>query len=177
MPTSDYTHIPAVLDYICAMNPMPISIFEIGVGFGKWGVLLREILDARYGRVNRFRWHADIYGVEVFQDYRNPAWDVYTLVTVGDGLHGDICGNDVVMMMDVLEHFEPQIGMTLLRKLVRWNSRVIVSVPNGPMPQGEVFGNPHEAHLTTFLGHEFDEFEHVVLHKGLCLVVAITGRK
>ncbi len=52
-----------------------------------------------------------------------------------------------------------------------------MSVPNGRKDQGEVYGNPHEAHLTTFHGPEFDQYDHKLLHLGLCRVVSITGRK
>jgi hypothetical protein len=183
MPTSDYHSIPAVLDHICEMNPMPQAVLEIGVGFGKWGVLLREVLDARYGRVASYKWEAKIHGVEVFHLYENPCWRAYTHVQLVNVLdhkavpYGWPSGFDLILMMDVLEHFEAVAGSKFLDDLVATNKQVIVSVPNGPMPQGEVFGNPHEAHLTTFHGPEFDKYNHKVLHLGLCRVVSIKGGK
>ena len=54
--------------------------------------------------------------------------------------------------------------------------RVIVSVPNGPMPQGETFGNPHEAHLWTFNGtEEFKDYDFKLIHQSVCTVVSIKG--
>lgn len=174
MPVSDYHHIPAVLDEVERL--MPRSVIELGVGFGKWGVLLRELLDARYGRVDCGTWQARINGREIFERYSNPVWMAYNLIHCGDFAEYSDSGYDLVMMMDSLEHLAPEPGMNLLRALVEVNGHVIISVPNGPMPQGETFGNPHEAHLTTFYGPEFAEFDPKVLYAGVCLVLSIKGK-
>ncbi len=44
MPVSVYNHVPAVLEEVQRLNPH--TVMELGVGFGKWGVLVREVLDA-----------------------------------------------------------------------------------------------------------------------------------
>lgn len=46
----------------------------------------------------------------------------------------------------------------------------------GVMPQGEVYGNPHEAHLWTFNGvEEFAPYKFKLLHQAVCTVVSIEG--
>lgn len=177
MPTSCYTHIPQVLDEVYALQPE--RTLELGVGFGKWGVLLREILDAIYGRCRRSQWQREIQGIEVFASYDNPAWDVYNDVLIENFVDSPSDGWDLVMMMDSLEHMTPEVGRPFLAGLVERNKHVIISVPNGPMPQNEaVYGNEHERHLWTFNNlEEFERFDNVkTLYRGLCTVVSIPGK-
>jgi len=54
---------------------------------------------------------------------------------------------DAVIMIDVLEHLEKEQGRRLLRKVEKWTrERVIVSTPNGYLPQKSADGNPFQAH-------------------------------
>ena len=176
MPTSDYKHIPQVLDEVYRLQPE--RTIECGVGFGKYGVLLREVLDAIYGRCKRADWQRVIWGIEVFEAYRNATWGVYDNVIVGNFVDNPPIGWDLVMMMDSLEHLTPEIGRPFLHGLVVRNKHVIISVPNGPMPQDEaVYGNIHERHLWTFNGLEEFPFEGTkLLYQGLCTVVSIPGK-
>ena len=179
MPVSDYRHIPQVLDEVYILQPQ--RTIELGIGFGKWGVLLREVLDAMYGRCRPDQWRRLIWGVEGWDKYRNPCWDCYNGVDVGNFATEHTwkaVGWDLVMMMDSLEHLEPEQGREFLVRLVEDNKHVIVSVPNGFMPQDEaVYGNELEKHRTTFHGSEFDCYDHKVLHLGLCRVVSIKGKR
>ncbi len=183
MPISDYRHIPQVLDEVYALQPE--TVLELGIGFGKWGVLLREVLDAMYGRCRPDQWLRRIWGVDVWEPYRNPMWQAYNGVDItnftgglNEGMTWRRAGWDLVLMMDSLEHLPPDEALPFLESLVANNKHVIVSVPNGLMPQDEaVYGNAHERHLTTFHGPEFDRWPHKVLHLGLCRVVSIPGLK
>lgn len=173
MPVSDVHGIPAILNEVALLNPK--TVLELGIGFGKWGVLLREILDARYGRCSADRWRTRIDGFEIFSEYENPAWHLYDKVYEGDfvGCHVDY---DLVMLIDSLEHVQPAIGRQFLASLIDRNKHLIISVPNGPMPQGETFGNPHEAHLWTFNGtEEFEPYKFKLIHQSVCTVVSIQG--
>jgi hypothetical protein len=166
-----------VLDEVYLLQPE--RTIELGVGFGKWGVLLREVLDGMYGRCRQEQWARVIWGIEVFPQYRNPCWDIYDSVSIGEfGSEGPECGWDLVMMMDSLEHLAPEVGRPFLERLVNLNKRVIISVPNGFMPQDEaVYGNEHEKHRWTFNGlEEFQKFNPKLLYQGLCTVVSIAGK-
>jgi len=186
MPISDYRHIPQVLDEVYLLQPE--TVLELGIGFGKWGVLLREVLDAMYGRCREDQWKRQIWGVEAWFEYKNPCWGAYQSVTRGDftkplpgGIKEDmLVGWDLVMMMDSLEHLPREVGRPFLASLVENNKRVIISVPNGYMPQDEaVYGNEYEKHRWTFKGmEEFERFAGVkLLYQGLCTVVSIPGLK
>ena len=177
MPISDYHHIPQVLDEVYRLRPE--TVLELGVGFGKWGVLLREVLDAMYGRCRPDQWLRGIFGVEIHEKYKNPSWLVYNnQVIISDfTVLKFFFGYDLVMMMDSLEHLTPEVGRPFLARLVAQNKHVIISVPNGPMPQDAVYGNEHEAHRWTFNGlEEFAQYNPKVLYQGLCTVVSIEGR-
>jgi len=179
MPISDYRHIPQVLDEVYALQPE--TVLELGVGFGKWGTLLREVLDAMYGRCRPEQWRRIIQGCEVWESYRNPSWEVYSNVTVVDftkRFEQIVAPWDLVMMMDSLEHLTPEVGRPFLADLVKHNKHVIISVPNGYMPQdSSPYGNAYENHRWTFNGlEEFAAFKDVkLLYQGLCTVVSIPG--
>ncbi len=180
MPTSDYHAVSDIMGEIQRLSPN--SVLDLGVGFGKWGVLCREILDARFGRCRPDKWEAQIFGVEAHREYRNPAWDAYDLVQIADFgtydkwlpvMNGCV---DLVLMIDSLEHLDPEFGRSLLAEIVHKHDSVIVSVPNGKMEQGETFGNPYEAHRWTFNGvEEFQGYNFKLIHQSVCTVVSIEG--
>ena len=175
MPVSDYHAVSDIMGEIQRLSPK--SVLDIGIGFGKWGVLCREILDARFGRCARSQWQVIIAGYEPWGEYANPAWGCYSRITLPPWGYGskDV-GYDLVLMIDVLEHFTAECGRQTLQELVSTNKHVIVSVPNGVMEQGETFGNPYEAHKWTFNGvEEFKEYEFKLIHQSVCTVVSIEG--
>jgi len=174
MPWSIIENVPSIINEVQRLQPA--RMIELGVGFGKYGTLCRETLDGMYGRCQRHEWQREIYGIEIHEQYRNPCWAVYNAVEIGDFSSIDIAGYDLVLMVDSLEHLEPESGHALLARLVEKNNHVIISVPNGPCLQGEVYGNSHERHLTTFHGPEFDSFGGTIIHRAFCIVVTIQGK-
>ena len=136
------------------------SVLDIGVGFGKWGALCREYLDVWKGRVRPEEWAVRIDGVEVFPAYRNPLWDLYTDVHETEALawlREAPQSWDLVLMMDVLEHFTQADGFALLRAaLARCAKMLIVAMPVVVRPQGEIYGNPHERHIAAWTPGVFD---------------------
>lgn len=176
MPVSDYHAVSDIMGEIQRISPK--SVLDLGCGFGKFGVLCREILDARFGRCHPDQWEAKIDGFEVFRDYCNPCWNTYDHVWQGDFRGSPVADYDLVLMIDSLEHMPMDEGRPFLRGLVQRNKHVIISVPNGRMDQGETFGNPHEAHLWTFNGtKEFEPYYFKVIHQSVCTVVSIEGCK
>lgn len=174
MPTSDWDNMAPICKEIHRLQPW--LVMDCGVGAGKYGVLCREVLDGIWGRLQPKDWTHKICGVEAHGPYRNPAWGAYDWVKVCDFTEESITDFDLVLMIDSLEHLEPEQGRAFLAGLVARNKHVIVSVPNGPMPCDEpVYGNAYERHLATYYGHEFNAYMHTVLHRGLCLVVSIDG--
>jgi len=161
MPTSWYQATSVLMEKI--MMESPSSVLDVGVGFGKYGVLLREALDIPYERYDKSQWIARIDGIEAFCGYRNPIHDyVYDTVfykPVSECL--DSLGvYDVVLMIDILEHFTKEQGIELLeRMLMHTRKALLISTPINPAPQEEYIGNSFEAHLSRWTPVDFARFE------------------
>src|SRR5262245_11243465 len=107
MPTSDYFNVAPILNVLT--NAKPKSVLDVGCGFGKFGVLLREYLDIWHRRYDRSQWQTRIVGIDAFEKYRNPIWDyAYSQVHIGEAqkllpMLGEF---DAVLISDVIEHLE-----------------------------------------------------------------------
>lgn len=56
---------------------------------------------------------------------------------------------DAVIMIEVLEHLSEEEGLRILQKLEKWTKKkIIISSPNGFVPQKELDGNPLQKHLS-----------------------------
>lgn len=176
MPTSDIGAVPSIMHEIVRLNPE--GVIELGVGFGKYGALCREFLDAAHGRIKPDTWAHYLSGVEAFSDYRNPLWSMYDEVLHQDftKTYTDTEGWPLVLMIDSLEHVEKPLAHEILSTLLQNNAHVIISVPLGLCPQGTVFGNPFETHRSTWLHEdEFAKYNPTVLYKGICLSLSMKG--
>lgn len=177
MPSSDFTSIPGVLNAVVELQPK--SICDIGVGCGKYGLLFREALEVQ-GRddavVNKpllssgFR----LDGVEVCEAYIGPIQrTIYDRIFIGDInlLCDSLEQYDLFTMIDVIEHMDEEAGLELLRRLRR-KARlgVLLVTPIGEYPQGPVFGNPFETHLSTWGPAQWNTLGHT-------RYMAMPGRK
>lgn len=172
-----------VVDVLAAVVATgPRSILEIGPGFGKYGVLLRELLDLRPGAKGGYApFQLRIDAVEVDARYLTPIHKfVYDEVVVGDAaaqLASLPRKYDVVLLVDVLEHFRKLAACGLLMDALKIARNVVVATPYGYYPQGEVFDNPHEAHLCGFFPSEFREGGAAhVWRKGLAIIAVFSDR-
>jgi hypothetical protein len=157
MPTSYFQAVPAVVNEV--LKARPSSVLELGVGFGKYGVVLREVLDIQPRRYNREDWQAKIDGVEGFAAYRNPVHDhVYSRVYYGlieDVLPG-LGMYDAVLMVDVIEHFDKRAGRKVLEEAIRHASKaVIVSTPVEPAVLKPYLGNELDTHKSKWMPEDF----------------------
>lgn len=153
MPISGWDPIDPIMNRIQSIRPE--SALDIGVGTGQWGFMLRNYLDMRYGRIERKNWKLTLDGIEGFQQYRNPAWDYYDNVVIGDAF--DVLRNggrcyDAILMIEVLEHFQKDTGIWVLKKLAEIGRHVFVSYAN--MEQGAFMGNSFEVHRSVWTDEE-----------------------
>jgi glycosyltransferase involved in cell wall biosynthesis len=162
MPTSWYQAVPAIIDLVTHDGPQ--SIIDIGVGFGKYGVLLREVFDIPYERYDKKSWHLQLDGIEGFEGYNNPIHDhVYNKMYYGDifaVLPTLTQKYDTLLLIDVLEHFDKEEGLRLIDNLLEvTNKSLIVSTPIMPAPQGEYLGNKLETHKSRWNIVDFVDFD------------------
>ncbi|PDO11638.1 MAG: hypothetical protein BLM47_00480 [Candidatus Reconcilbacillus cellulovorans] len=161
MPTSYVQAIPSVVDAV--LRAAPSSVLDVGVGFGKYGLLLREATDVAAGRYRPDEWRLRIDGIEIFAPYRTPVHDyAYNRVYYGDMFEvlERLPVYDVVLLIDVLEHVPKEDGRRLIDKLLsRAGKKLIVSTPLYPAPQGDYRGNVHETHRSRWTLVDFQSWD------------------
>jgi hypothetical protein len=162
MPVSDYRQISEVLHMVVQIRPK--RILDVGIGFGKWGVLCREVLDISGGRLRPDDWQTTIEGIEIFQQYQNKIWEfAYDNVQIGNALQliDTAARYDLILVCDVLEHFDKRTGEAFLDKLLHHADIVIVTSPRGFVAQGAEFGNVHETHRSGWSQRDFVHLPHL----------------
>jgi hypothetical protein len=154
MPTSNPVQISKVVQLVRCINPT--TILDIGVGFGKMGMLCREYLDIWYKRYDPKSWLKVIDGIEIFKPYKNPIHDFcYNQVIYDDVMnHLDLLSNyNLVLMVDVIEHLPKDEGVTILQSCIQ---HYILTTPNNKAPRSCRFlGNTHESHLSSWSVDDF----------------------
>ena len=157
MPLSRPDAIPMIVNLVWNTNPR--SLLDCGCGFGGMGVLFRQAMDVRWGRVRN--WTAKLHGIEINAEYRTPLHDyIYDHYQIGDMCEilprigsGDCTGflahYDVIYFGDVLEHLEKSAALRLIDVAKGKASLMIISTPAAfasNTAEAERFHNPHEEH-------------------------------
>lgn len=160
MPSSQYLHVSDVLQLV--HHNRPKSILDVGCGYGRWGMLFREILDVLHERYDQDKWITQIDGVEVFTDYIKPYhhyfYDHIFVTDIRDHIV-KMENYDLIIAGDVIEHFPMDVGQGIIQSLKKKTSMLIVAVPLGNWPQGEVLGNVYETHQSTWTHHHIKELD------------------
>ncbi|HII30270.1 TPA: glycosyltransferase family 1 protein, partial [Candidatus Woesearchaeota archaeon] len=86
MPSSSHYQISKIMNLVVKLNPS--SILDVGVGFGKYGVLCREYLELGDGREEYDKFLRRIDGIEAFKNYITPLHRfIYDHIYIGDGVN------------------------------------------------------------------------------------------
>lgn len=152
MPTSSYAQIPIVIYELLTRKPIPSRVLDVGVGFGKWGFLVREYCDiyARRCQPNETGKWMTIDGVEADQSYHLPHHDLLYNKVWWKPIQvaiDEIPTYDAIIMSDVLEHLNEETGLDILAKLRDKTGLLIVTTPDGLQPHSYP-GHPLETHLS-----------------------------
>ena len=148
MPTSDAEGKDWSLDWF--RYHLPNTVTDVGPGEGTYAKLMRPV-------------HEGVWwtGIEVHRPYikkyrlnSTKTRRMYDELHVEDVRESEshLFHRDLVIFGDLLEHVERDDAVALLQRAEAagaWN--ILVSLPIVDSPQGEVDGNPHEAHL-----HQWD---------------------
>jgi hypothetical protein len=156
MPTSNLEHSPAVMHFLGALQPL--RILDIGIGCGIYGFLIRQYCEIMHGRFKKSDWQLQIDGVEIYEAYRNPVWDyAYDKVHVVDirKIVNNLGMYDVVLCIDVLEHFILEEARQLSRDLLSHTAVLIATTPSHKYTQGAWGGNEAERHLCFLKPRDF----------------------
>jgi SAM-dependent methyltransferase len=158
MPSSHYHQLNEILELIIETNPQ--KLLDIGIGFGKYGFLSREYLElweegSVYGVYKR-----KIDGIEAFEGYLTPLHRlIYDRIFTGDAK--DILPSltekyDLVLMIDVFEHFTREEGWKVLEECRRCGRNILISVPRIMSEQDDVYDNPYETHRYNWKRKDFE---------------------
>ena len=158
MPFSQSSQISTIVGFIEEINPA--SILDVGTGMGQYGFLARNSLEhanlfrvegAQASQRPKQEWRVRIDGIEAFPTYLTPVHEyVYNRILTGDALDllpgiGD-GAYELVLAVDILEHFTKPDGLRFLAELRRVAQRaVLVSTPKEFHSQ-EIEANPYENH-------------------------------
>ncbi len=158
MPSSPHSSIYGIFKSINEINPQ--SILDIGVGFGKWGVLIREYFDLRPDPNDDYAaWSILMNGIEIHEKYLTPIHKyVYNKIFIGnaiDILKKNKTHYELILAVDIIEHFTKEAGKEFMKLCLKRADNVIINTPNIYFSQDEVFGNKYEAHLS---GWDSDDF-------------------
>jgi len=157
MPSSHHYQLNEILELIIETNPG--KLLDIGIGFGKYGFLSREYLElwepgTVYGANKR-----QIDGIEAFEPYLTPLHRlIYDHIFTGDAreiLPAITDRYDLILMIDVFEHFTCEDGMKVLEECRRCGRNILISVPKIMSAQQEVYGNPYETHRYNWKRKDF----------------------
>ncbi|MFH0814330.1 MAG: hypothetical protein V2A69_16055 [Pseudomonadota bacterium] len=157
MPSSTWVHISKVCDLIWQYRQAK-TVLDCGPGFGRWGFLVREILDVFRGRYDL--WSVSISCVEIFELYiQDHHRAIYDEIIIRDALEflRSQPKFDLIIAGDILEHFAKDAGKKFLDLAYKAaQMALIVCVPLGPdYPQKQTLGNKDEAHRAVWELKEF----------------------
>lgn len=162
MGTSNWQNIPFCVEALMKIEPK--RLLDVGIGFGRWGIIVREFCDVWYGRVLHQDWQVHIEGIEGFaENISDYHYCFYNKIHTGDArqVMPDLLKSswDVIIFGDVLEHFEKEEGRNLLNASLGASSYVLVNIPlGGEWSQEDIYDNPYERHLSVWIAEEFEDF-------------------
>ena len=156
MPSSHYHQLNEILDLIIETNPQ--KLLDIGIGYGKYGFLSREYLEIWDPAIPYGAHKRQIDGIEAFEPYLTPLhYQVYDTIFKGNALDilpGITDRYDLILMIDVLEHFSHEDGLRILKECRRCGKNILISVPRMMSEQEDVYGNPFETHRYNWSGKD-----------------------
>lgn len=173
MGSSSHRTITPIVGEIMRINPE--TVLDVGIGFGKYGLLLREYLEVQQGRFHKKDWQKKIDGIEYFGPFIKDIHSyLYDRIIIDNVIKYPIGDYDLILLCDVLEHMFRADAMKTLDKCLEHSKWVILSTPNGFMSQKELFGNDREEHKSGFAPGEFKG--ETIFESGEVFVKKIRGR-
>jgi hypothetical protein len=181
MPTSCPRQIPFILKALLDIKPAPLSLVDVGMGCGKYGLLAREYLtvwDHYFEEWGSVPLH--LAGIEYHPLYIGPTQRaIYDEIHIGDalGILPTLGRFDAALLVDTLEHFDHRAGERLLEELGRHVRETIIGIPAVFRPTLPVWGNDLEVHKCAWVIAEFEWFGDVQVYRNDdALVLRLTHR-
>lgn len=146
MPTGNLLVAERAITFAGTIEVPPNKVLDVGCGYGKYGVLLREYLES----------HPVVDGVEAWEPYvkENGLKGIYKKLFIQDvtTLDKEVLNKyDLVMMGDVIEHIEKDAALELITKISGW---IIIATPFDHFHTDEGLP-PTEAHISHWTEQDF----------------------
>ncbi len=163
MGTSNWQNISYNIELVRKLNPQ--SILDIGVGFGRWGILFREFLEIWENGKYDGKWERVIDGIEIYEPYiQNYHKYFYNNIYIEDALEfirKTEKRYDLINCGDVIEHFSKKDGEELIKLCMQKGKYVLITIPIGKYwQQNPENGNPYEAHKSIWYNNDFTKFKY-----------------
>lgn len=161
MGTSNWQNISYCIELVREIKPN--SILDIGVGFGRWGIVAREFLDVWEGTVSSNDWNILIEGIEAYtpniEQHHNIFYNKIYNEDATNLLPKLVKTYNLIVLGDVLEHFDKQEGVKVLNKCIELGKYVLLNVPLGDnWEQGAQYDNQYEVHKSIWTESELDNY-------------------
>lgn len=163
MGTSNWQNISYNIELARKLNPQ--TILDVGVGFGRWGILFREFLEIWESNRYDGNWQRRIEGIEIFpgyiKEYHRYFYDEIHLGNALEFLKTSGISYDLINFGDVIEHFEKAEGEEMLKLAVEKARFVLINIPIGKYwAQEGTKENPFEAHRSVWYNSDFTKFKY-----------------
>jgi len=155
MPSSTFAAIGPIMAAIEKIKPT--SVLDVGCGNGKYGFLCREYIEYWLQKT------PIIHGIEVFAPYvtkleRQKIYDgIFKSEAIDELEYMGSNSYDVVLAIDILEHFNEEDGKQFIGELKRVGKNVIICTPTIVKEQGACFGNKYEIHKKQWTPDEIEQ--------------------
>lgn len=170
MPTSNIGSVPFILDAILRKHyhhQEIKSILDVGIGWGKYGLLCREYVSPF--EIMDYAWKLRLDGIEVYPTYIKPyTKGLYSNIFITDVR--DFCEDpgkwsedpywDMILLIDIIEHMTKEEGIRVIEKLTHHARWLLVCTPEELKfyPEAVARYHPKEKHICLWKVEEFDQF-------------------
>ncbi|MEM1515812.1 MAG: class I SAM-dependent methyltransferase [Candidatus Bathyarchaeia archaeon] len=143
-----------VLNFI-PLNLNDLIITDVGCGYGEWGALLRR------RRRSFYLIGVDIWKPHLIKLRKTCIYNELIQIDAPKLPFKDKSVN-ISLACEVLEHLNKEAGYELIKELERVSrDLVIISTPLN-WPQEDIYGNPHEKHLSEWTPHELSNLDYKI---------------
>lgn len=160
MPIGCMSTVPHIMAHMYQRHPK--RVLDLGIGMGFYGAAIRQWLDAGYAPSFKTR----IDGVEGFEGYRNPCWQLYNRLDICSikealaAIKEEGVRYDAIILADVIEHFDLEEGREVVRTCCEFllpGGCFYVATPAVFMEQGAAYGNEFERHRSLWRLADFED--------------------
>lgn len=166
MGTSNWQNISYNIELVRKLNPK--SILDIGIGFGRWGILFREFLEIWENGKYDGKWERKIDGIEIYepyiQAYHKYFYDNIYIKNALEYLKETENRYDLINCGDVIEHFTKYEGEELIQLGIKKGKWVLITIPVGKhWEQDSTNENPHEEHKSIWYNNDFTKYKYHII--------------